>query len=148
MSCSSLLQALDVRECVCVYGASVLSLVQSLRPLGERVASAVEASRSTKELLMTLPCPSAQTVSKYDSQFHKLFQCVPKDELLMKGESAGTSSHSELLDLRGSSLSPAQSPKSKTGQILEKLFTRGRNPPARVRGCIPSTIISCYTAHI
>ncbi|CAF99913.1 unnamed protein product, partial [Tetraodon nigroviridis] len=24
------------------------------------------------------------TVSKYNSQFHKLFQCVPKDELLMK----------------------------------------------------------------
>ncbi|XP_029702325.1 GRAM domain-containing protein 2A isoform X3 [Takifugu rubripes] len=95
VSCSSLLQALDVRECVCVYGANVLSLVQSLRPLGERAAAAggagaasgagaVEASRSTRELLMTLPCPSAQTVSKYNSQFHKLFQCVPKDELLMK----------------------------------------------------------------
>lgn len=91
MSCSSLLQALDVRECVCVYGANVLSLVQSLRPLGERVVSAVEASRSTQELLMTLPCPSAQTVSKYNSQFHKLFQCVPKDELLMKGETGRTS---------------------------------------------------------
>lgn len=149
MSCSSLLQALDVRECVCVYGANVLSLVQSLRPLGERVVSAVEASRSTKELLMTLPCPSAQTVSKYDSQFHKLFQCVPKDELLMKGESAGTSdSHSELLELRGSSLCPAQSLRSETGQILEKLFTRGRSPPARVRRRIPSKIISCNTLHI
>lgn len=104
MSCSSLLQALDVRECVCVYGANVLSLVQSLRPLGERVAAAaaggagassgagaVEASRSTTELLMTLPCPSAQTVSKYNSQFHKLFQCVPKDEILMKGETGRTS---------------------------------------------------------
>uniref|UniRef100_A0A3Q4N4Z6 GRAM domain containing 2Aa n=1 Tax=Neolamprologus brichardi TaxID=32507 RepID=A0A3Q4N4Z6_NEOBR len=33
---------------------------------------------------MTLPCPSAQTVSKYNSQYHKLFQCVPKDEILMK----------------------------------------------------------------
>lgn len=106
MSCSGLLQALDVRECVCVYGANVLSLVQSSRPLRERVVSAasgagvaggggvaggaggagaVQAGRSTKELLMTLPCPSAQTVSKYNSQYHKLFQCVPKDEILMKG---------------------------------------------------------------
>ncbi|XP_068168828.1 GRAM domain-containing protein 2A isoform X2 [Antennarius striatus] len=102
VSCSSLLQALDVRECVCVYGANVLSLVQSSRPLRERVVSAasragvaraagvaggagaVQAGRATKELLMTLPCPSAQTVSKYNSQYHKLFQCVPKDEILMK----------------------------------------------------------------
>ncbi|XP_030270968.1 uncharacterized protein gramd2aa isoform X7 [Sparus aurata] len=105
VSCSGLLQALDVRECVCVYGANVLSLVQSSRPLRERVVSAasgarvagggggvaggagagaVQAGRSTKELLMTLPCPSAQTVSKYNSQYHKLFQCVPKDEILMK----------------------------------------------------------------
>lgn len=94
-----------MRECVCVYGANVLSLVQSSRPLRERVVSAasgagvaggggvaggvaggaVQAGRSTKELLMTLPCPSAQTVSKYNSQYHKLFQCVPKDEILMKG---------------------------------------------------------------
>ncbi|XP_068580450.1 GRAM domain-containing protein 2A isoform X2 [Cebidichthys violaceus] len=104
VSCSGLLQALDVRECVCVYGANVLSLVQSSRPLRERVVSAasgakvasgggggggvaggaVQAGRSAKELLMTLPCPSAQTVSKYNSQYHKLFQCVPKDEILMK----------------------------------------------------------------
>ncbi|KAK1891112.1 GRAM domain containing protein 2A [Dissostichus eleginoides] len=61
VSCSSLLQAIDVRECVNVYGANVLSLVQSSRPLRERV-----------------------TVSKYNSQYHKLFQCVPKDEILMK----------------------------------------------------------------
>lgn len=122
VSCSALLQALDVRECVCVYGANVLSLVQSSRPLRERVVSAasgarggrvaggggvggggggggeggggsgdaagaVQAGRSAKELLMTLPCPSAQTVSKYNSQYHKLFQCVPKDEILMKGNS-------------------------------------------------------------
>lgn len=102
MSCSGLLQAFDVRECVCEYGANVLSLVQSSRPLWERVVSApggagggegggaggagtVQAGRSTKELLMTLPCPSAQTVSKYNSQYHKLFPCVPKDEILMKG---------------------------------------------------------------
>ncbi|XP_072236206.1 GRAM domain-containing protein 2A isoform X2 [Leuresthes tenuis] len=102
VSCSGLLQALDVRECVCEYGANVLSLVQSSRPLRERVVSApsgaggasggggaggagaVQAGRSTKELLMTLPCPSAQTVSKYNSQYHKLFPCVPKDEILMK----------------------------------------------------------------
>ncbi|MED6273026.1 hypothetical protein CHARACLAT_002564 [Characodon lateralis] len=110
VSCSGLLQALDVRECVCEYGANVLSLVQSSRPLWERVVSApsgaggagggygngsgeggragragaVQAGRSTKELLMTLPCPSAQTVSKYNSQYHKLFPCVPKDEILMK----------------------------------------------------------------
>lgn len=79
----------------------MLSLVQSLRPLGERAvavaaaaggAGAVEARRPTKELLMTLPCPSAQTVSKYNSQFHKLFQCVPKDEILMKGETGRTRS--------------------------------------------------------
>lgn len=99
-----------MRECVCVYGANVLSLVQSSRPLRGRVVSAaaaasgagvaggggvtggagagagaVQAGRSTKELLMTLPCPSAQTVSKYNAQYHKLFQCVPKDEILMKG---------------------------------------------------------------
>lgn len=90
-----------MRECVCEYGATVLSLVQSSRPLRERVApsgagvagggggaggaGAVQAGRSTKELLMTLPCPSAQTVSKYNSQYHKLFPCVPKDEILMKG---------------------------------------------------------------
>uniref|UniRef100_A0A3Q1JD83 GRAM domain-containing protein n=1 Tax=Anabas testudineus TaxID=64144 RepID=A0A3Q1JD83_ANATE len=108
VSCSSLLQALDVRECVCVYGANVLSLVQSSCPLRERVVSAasgagvaggggaaggaagagaagaVQTGRSAKELLMTLPCPSAQTVSKYNSQYHKLFQSVPKDEILMK----------------------------------------------------------------
>ncbi|KAM4597464.1 GRAM domain-containing protein 2A isoform 3-T3 [Fundulus diaphanus] len=107
VSCSGLLQALDVRECVCEYGANVLSLVQSSRPLWERVVSApsgaggaggggggeggvaggagtVQAGRSAKELLMTLPCPSAQTVSKYNSQYHKLFPCVPKDEILMK----------------------------------------------------------------
>ncbi|KAM4592329.1 GRAM domain-containing protein 2A isoform 3-T4 [Odontesthes bonariensis] len=102
VSCSGLLQAFDVRECVCEYGANVLSLVQSSRPLRERVVSApsgaggasagggaggagaVQAGRSTKELLMTLPCPSAQTVSKYNSQYHKLFPCVPKDEILMK----------------------------------------------------------------
>ncbi|PWA18841.1 hypothetical protein CCH79_00004865, partial [Gambusia affinis] len=97
-------RALDVRECVCEYGANVLSLVQSSRPLWERVVSApsgaggggggegggvnsagaVRAGRSAKELLMTLPCPSAQTVSKYNSQYHKLFPCVPKDEILMK----------------------------------------------------------------
>lgn len=84
----------------------MLSLVQSSRPLRARVVSAasrvgvaggggvaggaggagaVQAGRSAKELLMTLPCPSAQTVSKYNSQYHKLFQCVPKDEILMKG---------------------------------------------------------------
>ncbi|KAI4830427.1 hypothetical protein KUCAC02_002057 [Chaenocephalus aceratus] len=40
VSCSSLLQAIDVRECVNVYGANVLSLVQSSRPLRERVVSA------------------------------------------------------------------------------------------------------------
>lgn len=93
-----------MRECVCEYGANVLSLVQSSRPLWERVVSApsgaeggggegggvggagaVRAGRSAKELLMTLPCPSAQTVSKYNSQYHKLFPCVPKDEILMKG---------------------------------------------------------------
>lgn len=108
MSCSGLLQALDVRECVCEYGANVLSLVQSPRPLWERMVSAqsgvggaggrcggegggdggagtVQTGRSAKELLMTLPCPSAQTVSKYNSQYHKLFACVPKDEILMKG---------------------------------------------------------------
>uniref|UniRef100_A0A1A8IMK6 GRAM domain containing 2 n=1 Tax=Nothobranchius kuhntae TaxID=321403 RepID=A0A1A8IMK6_NOTKU len=99
VSCSGLLQALDVRECVCEYGANVLSLVQNSRPLRERVVSAssgaggaggagvagaVQAGRSTKELLMTLPCPSAQTVSKYNSQYHKLFPCVPTDEILMK----------------------------------------------------------------
>ncbi|XP_061742990.1 uncharacterized protein LOC133542817 isoform X1 [Nerophis ophidion] len=99
VSCSDLFQAMD--ECVCVYGANVLSLVQSSPPLRERVVSAVSrvgaaggwrggASAGSggvraKELLMTLPCPSAQTVSKYNSQYHKLFQCVPKDELLMKG---------------------------------------------------------------
>ncbi|XP_075874949.1 GRAM domain-containing protein 2A isoform X2 [Nelusetta ayraudi] len=116
VSCSALLQALDVRECVCVHGANVLSLVQSSRPLRERVVAAAAAAggarggrvagggggegggeggsgggggegggrAAAKELLMTLPCPSAQTVSKYNSQYHKLFQCVPKDEILMK----------------------------------------------------------------
>ncbi|XP_057690268.1 GRAM domain-containing protein 2A isoform X3 [Corythoichthys intestinalis] len=29
-------------------------------------------------------CYRGSTVSKYNSQYHKLFQCVPKDELLMK----------------------------------------------------------------
>ena len=112
VSCSGVLQAFDVRECAHVYGANVLSLVQSSRPLRDRVAAvaggssrgsgvgvgggggvgggvvgagAVQAGGSAKELLMTLPCPSAQTVSKYNSQYHKLFQCVPKDEILMKG---------------------------------------------------------------
>lgn len=52
---------------------------------GAGAAGAVQTGRSAKELLMTLPCPSAQTVSKYNSQYHKLFQSVPKDEILMKG---------------------------------------------------------------
>lgn len=82
MSCSGVLRAVDV--CVCVCGASMLSLVQSSRPLRERTAG-VQAGRPAKELLMTLPCPSAQTVSKYNSQYHKLFQSVPKEEILMKG---------------------------------------------------------------
>lgn len=30
-----------------------------------------------------------QTVSKYNSQYHKLFQTVPKEEILMKGDSSG-----------------------------------------------------------
>ncbi|XP_062327390.1 GRAM domain-containing protein 2A isoform X2 [Osmerus eperlanus] len=98
VSCSGVLHAIDVRECVCVYGANMLSLVQSTRPLRERVVAAataggvgggvggggVQARSQAKELLMTLPCPSAQTVSKYNSQYHKLFQCVPKEEILMK----------------------------------------------------------------
>uniref|UniRef100_A0A3P8RSJ1 GRAM domain containing 2A n=1 Tax=Amphiprion percula TaxID=161767 RepID=A0A3P8RSJ1_AMPPE len=29
-------------------------------------------------------CYRGSTVSKYNSQYHKLFQCVPKDEILMK----------------------------------------------------------------
>lgn len=123
VSCSALLQALDVRECVCVHGANVLSLVQNSRPLRDRVVTAAAAAaggarggrvagggggegiegssggggggRAAKELLMTLPCPSAQTVSKYNSQYHKLFQCVPKDEILMKGNT-----RRQLLDLR------------------------------------------------
>lgn len=120
VSCSALLQALDVRECVCVHGANVLSLVQSSRPLRDRVVTAAAAAaggarsgrvagggggegsegsggggRAAKELLMTLPCPSAQTVSKYNSQYHKLFQCVPKDEILMKGNT-----QRRLLDFR------------------------------------------------
>lgn len=112
MSCSGLLQALDVRECVCVYGANVLSLVQSSRPLRERVVSAargagvaggaVQAGQSAKELLMTLPCPSAQTVSKYNTQYHKLFQCVPKDEILMKGTVLFTARENFLLQRHSS----------------------------------------------
>ncbi|CAL9702271.1 unnamed protein product [Knipowitschia caucasica] len=81
VSCSSLLQALDVRECVCMYGANVLSLVHSSLV---SAATGAGASGGAKELLMTLPCPSAQTVSKYNSQYHKLFPCVPQDEILMK----------------------------------------------------------------
>ncbi|XP_072321002.1 GRAM domain-containing protein 2A isoform X2 [Eucyclogobius newberryi] len=81
VSCSSLLQALDVRECVCMYGANVLSLVHSSLV---SAAAGAGASGGAKELLMTLPCPSAQTVSKYNSQYHKLFPCVPQDEILMK----------------------------------------------------------------
>ena len=82
----------------------MLSLVQSTRPLRERVVAAataggvgggvggggVQARSQAKELLMTLPCPSAQTVSKYNSQYHKLFQCVPKEEILMKGTVVST----------------------------------------------------------
>lgn len=30
-----------------------------------------------------------QTVSKYNSQYHKLFQTVPKEEILMKGDCSG-----------------------------------------------------------
>lgn len=32
---------------------------------------------------------SPQTVSKYNSQYHKLFQTVPKEEILMKGDQQG-----------------------------------------------------------
>ncbi|XP_064844870.1 GRAM domain-containing protein 2A-like isoform X3 [Oncorhynchus masou masou] len=90
VSCSGVRHAVDVCVCVCgcVCGSSMLSLVQqSSRPLRERAAAGLPVSvggRPAKELLMTLPCPSAQTVSKYNSQYHKLFQCVPKDEILMK----------------------------------------------------------------
>uniref|UniRef100_A0A4W5QI51 GRAM domain containing 2Aa n=1 Tax=Hucho hucho TaxID=62062 RepID=A0A4W5QI51_9TELE len=90
VSCSGVRHAVDVCVCVCgcVCGSSMLSLVQqSSRPLRERAAAGFPVpvgGRPDKELLMTLPCPSAQTVSKYNSQYHKLFQCVPKDEILMK----------------------------------------------------------------
>nr|XP_046194348.1 GRAM domain-containing protein 2A-like isoform X2 [Oncorhynchus gorbuscha] len=89
VSCSGVRHAVDVCVCVCVRlcvrlqhaesGAAELS--SSEREGGRRFAG---GRRPAKELLMTLPCPSAQTVSKYNSQYHKLFQCVPKDEILMK----------------------------------------------------------------
>ena len=63
-------------------GIRMLSLVQGSRPLRQRSPTVAAAD------LMTLPCPSAQTVSKYNSQYHKLFQTVPKEEILMKGKSA------------------------------------------------------------
>lgn len=37
-------------------------------------------------LLVLVP---PQTVSKYNSQYHKLFQTVPKEEILMKGDCSG-----------------------------------------------------------
>ncbi|XP_041715436.1 GRAM domain-containing protein 2A isoform X4 [Coregonus clupeaformis] len=88
VSCSGVRHAVDVCVCVCscVCGSGMLSLVQqSSRPLRERASAGLPVGgRPAKELLMTLPCPSAQTVSKYNSQYHKLFQCVPKEEILMK----------------------------------------------------------------
>ncbi|XP_076142934.1 GRAM domain-containing protein 2A isoform X1 [Alosa pseudoharengus] len=74
-ACVCVCVCVSVCECLCV---SMLSLVQGSRPLRQRSPTASAAD------LMTLPCPSAQTVSKYNSQYHKLFQTVPKEEILMK----------------------------------------------------------------
>ncbi len=38
-------------------------------------------------------CFSSQTVSKYNSQYHKLFSTVPKEEILMKGDVLAFSKH-------------------------------------------------------
>ncbi|KAK1798452.1 hypothetical protein P4O66_006743 [Electrophorus voltai] len=60
----------------------MLSLVQSSRPLrdGSRLRRGCG-----KELTSLLDATSSsQTVSKYNSQYHKLFQNVPTEELLMK----------------------------------------------------------------
>lgn len=58
----------------------MLSLVQSSHPLRERA----RLQKSCAKQLISLSSTSSQTVSKYNAQYHKLFQSVPKEELLMK----------------------------------------------------------------
>lgn len=61
---------------------SMLGLVQSSHPLKERA----RLQKSCAKQLISLSSAS-QTVSKYNAQYHKLFQSVPKEEILMKGKS-------------------------------------------------------------
>ncbi|XP_053369399.1 GRAM domain-containing protein 2A isoform X4 [Clarias gariepinus] len=61
---------------------SMLNLVQSSRPLRDKNRL---QGRCVHELISLAPAASSsQTVSKYNSQYHKLFHGVPKDENLMK----------------------------------------------------------------
>lgn len=60
----------------------MLGLLQSCSPLSDRAG----VQHCSVASLMSVPSPSGQTVSKYNSQYHKLFQTVPKEEILMKGE--------------------------------------------------------------
>ncbi|KAA0723729.1 GRAM domain-containing protein 2A [Triplophysa tibetana] len=57
----------------------MLGLVQSSHPLRERA----RLQKSCAKQLISLSSAS-QTVSKYNAQYHKLFQSVPKEEILMK----------------------------------------------------------------
>lgn len=61
---------------------SMLGLVQSSHPLRERA----RLQKSCAKQLISLSSAS-QTVSKYNAQYHKLFQSVPNEEILMKGKS-------------------------------------------------------------
>ncbi|TRZ04113.1 hypothetical protein DNTS_003646 [Danionella cerebrum] len=63
---------------------SMLSLVQSTHPLRERGSLQKSCAKQLICLSSSSSSASSQTVSKYNAQYHKLFQSVPKDELLMK----------------------------------------------------------------
>lgn len=61
-----------------------------------------------------------QTVSKYNSQYHKLFQTVPKEEILMKGTNCQRRGQEDELGEE-----PGEEPgeESGTGQMFQHICT-------------------------
>uniref|UniRef100_A0A3B4H628 GRAM domain-containing protein n=1 Tax=Pundamilia nyererei TaxID=303518 RepID=A0A3B4H628_9CICH len=64
---------------------SLITLISIAR--GQTSSSAPHLFSSLHKPHMDSPLPAHSTVSKYNSQYHKLFQAVPKEEVLMKAYS-------------------------------------------------------------
>lgn len=71
---------------------------QSVR---KRMSGLIQKLSSAPHLTQP-PCLPLQTVSKYNSQYHKLFQNIPKEEILMKGTVWGFTISDVCFSLRGS----------------------------------------------